>query len=836
MTLERLDRWLLPLMTLAFLAGASLRLTPFSTITPDSGEYVVRARTLATLGQYRDVSRPDRSPRSLRPPGLSLLLLPAAWLSPYGVVAAKITVLLASLPLIYLFRRLAIQSAGAGPALAATAVLLTSPWLLFSATEVLSEVPYVAVVLAAICLLESADATHSWRWLAAGLLAGAAVLFRTAGWTFVLPFALVLAAGQPLRWRLAAAALALAPGALWLLRDQLTAEPRSYAWLAEEVQSSLGLSSMIGLLLSNASYYGSTMAMMWLPAAWPPDFLAHACAGGPEPRLPGTAALLLGALLWVLALVGLWAESGRRRYLLAGYAFCYMALLTLYPIKSDRLLWPLAVVLLIPQARGAAQLAKLAEHILPAPATRRILLAVFAAAVAALLIGQLPLGAPVASTAAEYWASPERFYAKYADHLPLHYRDWPSAGRYLSAQAPPYARILTPRHELFCWSKRLQQYVTLGSCSPPMLLDILSQFKPQYVVVGSSPNDPPYRTLVSNPFYLFKPVYSTRGVSIYQVEPNLAGVAPPLPSLSPVIRTLNDEARDPASSPQRRLELARLLEFDAHYPASAEVAESLARDGFHSLNLYLTLGHVLAEVGRYDEARRWLQSAALLPEAEFKPVWIRGGLSALRDYATRDNPAASPDQRVRAGLAIAMRHVNDYRFDAAVAAADAVLRIDPAHAQTLYWRGLALQYLGRQSEAMQDFNSAAAHGHKEAQRRFLLGQALHALETNTKLALDYQGQTHQVDPAIPDDHLVVADALQSEGARGRALAVLARAAQRFPTSLLVHTRLAAAYESFGLWPDADRASRRALELAPRDPSLQSQAHRIHQALTPPAIP
>ena len=867
-------------LTAAFLVAGGLRLGPFLALNPDSSEYLVRARSLAALEGDRDVSRPDRTAQLLRPPGVSLLMVPAAWISPYGVVAAKITLLVVVVPFVYVYLRFSALAAGEGGALAALALVLTSPFFLFYALDDFSQVPYLAVMIAAILVLDGAKPTDGRRWLVAGLLVGLAPLIRAIGLALVLPAVLLIVLGRPRRWRLAGASLAVMPSLLWVIRDELAGESVSYHGLAERVQALPGLSNIFSTAISNVPYYISELAALAFPTVWPAPDLMITCAGGPEPRLPGPAALVLGSAFFLLAAAGLWTERGRLRWLLVGYGVCYLGVLAAYPFKSERLLYGLAVLLLPYQIRAARRLLALAGSALglgvssPASATddaarvpaaqgpivhsrslRQVIPGLTAwLMVAAMVVPQAALAARLAWTGAQFLAGPEGFYAKYENNLPSYYADWPSAGRYLAEHSPAYARVLTERHGLFLWSRRLQHHAHLSRYSAAMLSGHVGELKPQYLAVVEPTGDLPSRLALPTPQYRFERVYGRRGVGVYRIEPNREGTILTAGSYRTAIERLRERMQDDPDATVLRSRLIELLEADGQYAVVAELAEQRIDRGLGSVDDYLALANALMELGRYDESRRWWTAAAHLPGADQTAEGIRAGLAVLRQFEIRDGKSAAVEDRVGAGLMIVRGHLTVNRLEAALEASRKVLEIERQHPEGLYWQGAVLELLGRKAEARASFRGAAGQHHGGAQRKLLIAQWEEALVGASPVAIRYAARSdsgsgpttrgpgrtvervRRVDPKQVGDHVALAQLLGEDGFPGRALAVLVRAAERFADSPVAHQSLAAAYEFFGQWAEADAACRRALELSPDDATIRAQARRIREALAPPHIP
>ena len=96
------------LILVLFAVGALSRLNRLHLFDPDSPYYVMMARSLVELHGYSRTDDASRSAFTYRPPGMSVLLMPAAVVSPNNALVAKLTVLglaLVMLGLVYVTAR-----------------------------------------------------------------------------------------------------------------------------------------------------------------------------------------------------------------------------------------------------------------------------------------------------------------------------------------------------------------------------------------------------------------------------------------------------------------------------------------------------------------------------------------------------------------------------------------------------------------------------------------------------------------------------------------------------------------------------------------------------------
>lgn len=248
--------------------------------TWDSATYITVARSLVRGDGYSYMGYPHTK----YPPGFPLLLTPVialfgeSFLLMRGLVAACAV---ASLGVAYALVK---RAAGRWVAAAATAMAAGSYALLFEATRILSDVPYMLASLVALLALERARQERSWRRLA--LVAGLCVtayLVRVVGVTLALAAAISLVRDVPrVRFPVAARHAGVVLGAvvvvvaLWmgrnaLVRDQLPPTLREALSYERELvavnpsdphTSTVAWQALRDRLRVNARYYTELTALL----------------------------------------------------------------------------------------------------------------------------------------------------------------------------------------------------------------------------------------------------------------------------------------------------------------------------------------------------------------------------------------------------------------------------------------------------------------------------------------------------------------------------------------------------------------------------------------------
>jgi hypothetical protein len=217
------------LCAVLLLAGQS---NPYLGDYGDDAEFLVLGQGLATGQGYAWVNNPERPAHNRYPPGYPLWLAAALTLSgtagvpAAAIVPAKLATAATLLGAAVLLWPVARRRLDAPWAAGAVALFLLNPFALRFAGEVMSDVPYVLVLLGTLAWADRLSGTESrpglWRWVAFGALLALGAYVRSIG---------LAAAGGALAWALWLAwrrrewrpAVAVAAFALlmlpWWLRD-----------------------------------------------------------------------------------------------------------------------------------------------------------------------------------------------------------------------------------------------------------------------------------------------------------------------------------------------------------------------------------------------------------------------------------------------------------------------------------------------------------------------------------------------------------------------------------------------------------------------------------------
>ena len=713
--------WIAGLLIVFALVGAA-RLNPFCLLEPDSSDYLFTSRSLATLEGYREIDHPDRPPHAFRPPGLPLLLVPLSSISPYNVVAAKIVVLamtLLLLALLYLLARQVNEDRG-GVALVLL-VVASSPYTLLHATEVMSEVPYVALCLGVLLLLERDDRPPGWRpMIVVGVLLAFLPLVRTIG------VALIAAVGlwglpSRTRWRWSAtAAVATIPTLLWTWRNARTGAPGYLAGMRADL-AERGLSGFLGRAFESLIDYVGMLIDVVLPGLAPGRPLYERLMLGEAPGLsiPRAIVVVLGLALLVLAARGMWSRRTKEGGLAGAYVALYLIALAVYPPRHERLTWPLVPLLWVYVPLGATWVSGTA---------RRRVGAVGYVGVALLVLWQAVACVRMVTPNVMMLRDPDRFHAEHVP--PMYYNDWQAAGRFIADSSEAFERVLTRHSDVGFTARRFQDAVRFEELSPVEWRGRMASLPARYLVLPTTLFGKlvDSTALSNDPVYTYDAVYDARGVLVLEVRPNDTGTVPASR------RDVEDGIAACTEARRRhpgRVDLTRRLAELLSEGGRGKEAVELLNDAIAAspeVGLYKTLGDVLLELDRPDEALEAFRAASERPDADLLAASIERGTRRAERRLT-----AGPETAAEL-LALARANMEILRFGKALDAGERALALSPDDPGVQLTYGKILQRLGRFEEASEAYRSAGAHDPAILQRLALVEPVELTEETVSPLA------------------------------------------------------------------------------------------------------
>lgn len=250
------------MLALALRAGVVLATPGWEPIN-DAADYARHARSIAAGKGYPPTAVPGGGPTALRPPAYPYLLGGVFAVSTDNVEAGRFLQVLLGVAAVALAGLIALRVWGAAAGVLTLALAAVYPPLIVGTAALAVEPLFLVLELGAVAAILAFRRGERPAWaVAAGILAGLAILTRSNGAVLVLPLALA-AWGHPRRsWRaarmpalvVACAALTVAP---WTLRNALTFDRL------------IPVSTQDGFTLSG-TYNATSDGDVRYPAAWRP--------------------------------------------------------------------------------------------------------------------------------------------------------------------------------------------------------------------------------------------------------------------------------------------------------------------------------------------------------------------------------------------------------------------------------------------------------------------------------------------------------------------------------------------------------------------------------------
>jgi tetratricopeptide (TPR) repeat protein len=777
------SNWVLAGLLAAFAVLGALRLNSFCLLEPDSPGYLIQAKSLSSFDGYREIDRPEQPLHTFRPPGLPVLLIPFAWIVPYSVVAAKLLILASALLAVVLVTRLAARDGPPWGAIVAALMFVTSPYALLHATEVVTEFPYLAVSLAAILLVTRQGAAPSRRDVAVlALLLSLLPFLRTIGIALVAAVAVWCVADRARRAWLPAPAIAAVVTAAWMLRNHLAGGPTYFGAITAAFARS-GAAGFASRSFETAGFYASRFLDVLLPGVWPGRPLYERMTIGGTPDLAG---LHGGGWVVALAVIGLagWGLRARWRRdgaLVAIYALLFVAVLAVYPPRHERLGWPLVPLVwaLVPAGAAAA-----GRRLAPRRGLLRAAAGLAIAAAAGLSVWQSLASLATVRDNVAWSRGADSFYS---DRIPpLYFADWQAAGRWLHENAPPGARVLTRHSDVFFTSGRPQDPIRFEELAPSVWRSRIASAGARYLAVPTSLYGKffPLELLGSDPAYTYSIRWREGDVAVIEVAPNRSGrVAPPAPPSAETLAACEQAAAREPDRVDLATRCAELLSASGRTDDAIARLRTIVARGGADVRIQVALGQMLLDARRDAEAAEAFRTAAGLPEADLLQQTIERGRRMAEDLAA----AKSIDKTVRARtLTVRARaRMDTLRWGEAYALVQEALAFAPYDPVVAATGGDLAVRLGAYERALGFYEQAGHLGDASAAaKRDALREAL-----ATEASLD-----------DADPRAIVAAAVYwaGDGAPGRALDILERAAARHPADAAIASRLAEVRRFFGV--------------------------------------
>ena len=785
------------MLILIFIAAGALRLNECDLFNPDSPRYLIYGQGLAETGEYRAIDLPGEPIYTWRPPGLPLLLAPVLAFRPYDVVAAKCVVLATAALLLLAVHALATRTGGGWGGPAMVAVVASSPVFLVLSTEVLTEVPYALGTLSVLYWLgscvgrssrcDSAGAPTNISQVGAGAPTydGIAALAVLAFLPFVRTVAVALVAAVGLwslasrrRWPHLIAVAAAIAGIVWQAQRSGAASGESYAGSVLNTIHERGVLGVVVDAANTLAYYTSTVPDVLLPGVTSgrPFFAPLLIQSPTSLSMPEALAFFVAGLVVLLGVAGMWSQRDRAGGVALLYLPLYAACLAIWPWRHERFAWVLVPLVWAFVPAGVTAIV----HTLPI-AGRVAAKALGGLGLLALCGWQCVADSQLVSTNLRYLTDGDSFFSDAAPSF--YYSDFRRAGAWIRVHTPPDARVLTWHAAVGATAHRYQQRVAFETKTPAQIRRQVEAFSARYVVVPTAQFDDGFgwQIVDGDQACTFTVVYRERGVTILSVEPNRTGKV----SRSRYEAWLNSRLAELNAylqqHPHRSDLIARratLLSELGRTDDAIDDLRSLVDRGVVSVRICASLGWLLLEEKRHEEAARYLDLARGLPNAESIAAALADGARFARER--QQNGA---DETTDSAIAHELRRLQGFvaalKWAAAERSAERLVALAPDHAEARYWRGYVHQVLGEPDRANEYYERALELGSEDARDKLLLLRLSEAVERDERVTIRIGEQTESVDPTSVPAHVRLARLFDEHGWPGRAVATLEAACERF---------------------------------------------------------
>jgi hypothetical protein len=357
------------LAVLAFFICVQLVDGTFSVMRgPDSANYVLLARAIASGEGFTDINIPGGPPHTQYPPLLPLILSPIVYLAGYDFALMKLVIIAFAAASVFMAAAFFSEEGGRLPA-AVAALTATNYYFIIYAREIMTEVPYLFLSLAALYYLKRCGrADHRFAPLIGAAALSGAMLTRSIG--VVMPLSAAL-------FYLAARRGRVAPSARASLRPFIAIAAGSMPfvlWATRNALSARGVASTYQSIFIQADYYSldagaagwKALALrvptnLWYYANAAPNALIaylHLGLG-----LPPAVYRPLAISLFAVVLTGFVRGIRQRQGMNELYMIFYFAVLILWPIygagDARRYMVPLIPFLYYYAFKGAESLSAL---------------------------------------------------------------------------------------------------------------------------------------------------------------------------------------------------------------------------------------------------------------------------------------------------------------------------------------------------------------------------------------------------------------------------------------------------------------------------------------------
>ncbi|WP_417390401.1 tetratricopeptide repeat protein [Gimesia sp.] len=837
-------------VVVVFAVLCSARLTELIMYNPDSADYVIMARGLITDFEYRQVYSPGEPYFTLRPPGMSLLLIPAALIAPYDVIMAKVTVLITAVLMLILFYGLMCRLKDSDsapdlpqqnrihwPELLLALLLATNPYILLYSTLLMSEVPFTACTLAVLYLVTRRDTeTISKRqmFLLTGLLMFLPLL-RTIGISLVLALGLWSITNRK-RWPyLLSVFCSLGVTAAWMFRNSAH-QSVSYSSVLIEEYKKVGLPGMLVSMVNRILTHFEGLCQKIIPGM-PGEFPEYERAVlNDNFVLPGPPViyLLVSLLVISIAVYGMLKKWNRGGAVSFYYILFTFLILSIWPWLQLRFTLPLLPILLAYVPSGITAFGASAK--LLAVGGQRVLAGALILGCVLLGISQVGTDLRMVYANQKLISMGESFYeTEYPGH---NFCNFVAAGRWIRKHSEPVDRVLTRRTDTAISSHRFQSLAHLEQYNVEQLHELIQSFSAKYLVcydrnyVGAFK----WYLLDSDPVYRLTPVYTQEGVMVIEVQPNYEGTVRHQywreEESMEIARKAYEKNPDQLSCQIGYLDQ---LQAAQKYQEAIKLAESLQKKQIQDVRIVCLLGWAYAGNKQYEQAMDEFRKAALLPNAKLHRRNIQRGyqyaqkLSALKNESEKPETENSPEKT----LQIAENYWKLARYEQAMKNVQKVLASQAATAEDRDTARIlaARLYLrnGQSEQALSELKKIKDSENKTASTlETLIQQEQYLNEYFAGQGRSQEFQNQRLESGIRESLLKLVAIYESEGVPGKALRLLERAHELDPNDSGIRKQLAKFQLFYQQFSKAEENYLILKQQFPKDQEIQDSLSKIEQ--------
>tara|TARA_R110002111_G_scaffold248400_1_gene312024 strand:- start:33471 stop:36050 length:2580 start_codon:yes stop_codon:yes gene_type:complete len=833
------------LIFFAALTGARLNHLYF--FAPDSADYVVMARGLVNDFEYRKTDAPGEPYFTVRPPGMSVLLIPAALIAPYNAVLAKVTVIITgivTLFLMYLWMcRLEISATEAFPdtksaltwlALFVILLFASNPYILLFSTIIMSEIPFMAFTLAILYLISHDEEKIGKRNLVLlTCLLTFLPLVRTIGITLALALG-IWAVTKRKRWPyLIGVAGACATTVIWTMRNNAYKTDVYTSATIDEIKSMGVIGTLLTMMNRTLNHFEGFCQKLFpnMPGETPryERFVLDGNHVLPGPQAIYSLASIFVISIAVYGMLKCWKKGGAVSLLYLGLTF---GILSVWPWMQPRYTLPLLPVVLAFLPVGLVLLGKRLAGI--NDFSKKCIAGLLLLSGIALLISQTKIDYSIIITNQQLLSKGDQFYQ--TQFPASHFSNFVEAGKWIKQHSSPEARLLTNRNEVATTAHRYQKAVRFEQQKPDRLHEYIQHYSARYLVCHDK------NVVIAFPWYLLdndliyrlNPVYEKSGVMIVEIQPNYEGTIRHQyyreeESMEIARKVLQ---RFPHRLSAQIAYIGQLLEQNKNDEVISFIQE---QDEVNDVQIVNLLGWAYVGKRQYQQALEQFVRALHMPGN--KPIRnsiLQGASISQKKLEQEKEPGESdPSENPQAYLRLAQEYwklasfKNVHQFAQKVFDSDKASQAELAQAHVLLARLHLIN--GRTSQAVEELKLVQDTENQEAQSLREMIQLETSLETlllnrnktdeKTRQPLDQQQQA---------SILKLVSLYKAEGVPGKALKLLMQAHASAPENDPILKSLAESQLFYNQVPEAEANYLRLQKTTPDDPEIQAALEKIEE--------